>query len=224
MSPNPTHNHTHALQPPSGSPLLSFFTPAFVLGERHAAQCGQPTQILPRGNAAWFRYKNFRASYGRCRFQLRARGIFAALMSQCDRSCPDTMMSQMPHPSNTKNLIPATNSVTPQLPRAYAKSHPANYNGCGGPITPVVQSAYWGTQSPRCCHTSAPSSHGTVALAMLIFWEWFWTLNPDSETGAWPPADTSTSARGDMRGRMLGPSRRPTEVPPRQVVPCDTGR
>ena len=23
----------------------------------------------------------------------------------------------------------------------------------------------------------------TIALAMLFFWEWFWTLNPDSETG-----------------------------------------
>ena len=25
--------------------------------------------------------------------------------------------------------------------------------------------------------------YGAVALAMLFFWEWFWTLNPDSETG-----------------------------------------
>ena len=23
----------------------------------------------------------------------------------------------------------------------------------------------------------------SIALAMLFFWEWFWTLNPDSETG-----------------------------------------
>ena len=25
--------------------------------------------------------------------------------------------------------------------------------------------------------------YGGVVLAMLFFWEWFWTLNPDSETG-----------------------------------------
>ena len=25
--------------------------------------------------------------------------------------------------------------------------------------------------------------YGAVALAMLFFWNWFWTLNPDSETG-----------------------------------------
>ena len=25
--------------------------------------------------------------------------------------------------------------------------------------------------------------HGAIVLAMLFFWEWFWTLNPDSETG-----------------------------------------
>jgi hypothetical protein len=25
--------------------------------------------------------------------------------------------------------------------------------------------------------------YGTVALTMLFFWGWFWTLNPDSETG-----------------------------------------
>ena len=25
--------------------------------------------------------------------------------------------------------------------------------------------------------------YGAIALAMLFFWEWFWTLNPDSETG-----------------------------------------
>ncbi|MDE2901058.1 MAG: hypothetical protein OXN15_08570 [Chloroflexota bacterium] len=25
--------------------------------------------------------------------------------------------------------------------------------------------------------------YGAVALTMLFFWEWFWTLNPDSETG-----------------------------------------
>ena len=24
---------------------------------------------------------------------------------------------------------------------------------------------------------------GAIVLAMLFFWEWFWTLNPDSETG-----------------------------------------
>ncbi|MCE2462878.1 MAG: hypothetical protein J4F46_03045 [Dehalococcoidia bacterium] len=29
--------------------------------------------------------------------------------------------------------------------------------------------------------TMAPSS--PIVLAMLFFWEWFWTLNPDSETG-----------------------------------------
>lgn len=26
--------------------------------------------------------------------------------------------------------------------------------------------------------------YGAVALTMLFFWEWFWTLNPDSETGS----------------------------------------
>ncbi len=25
--------------------------------------------------------------------------------------------------------------------------------------------------------------YGSIALAMLFFWEWFWTLNPESETG-----------------------------------------
>ena len=25
--------------------------------------------------------------------------------------------------------------------------------------------------------------YGAIALAMLFFWGWFWTLNPDSETG-----------------------------------------
>ena len=25
--------------------------------------------------------------------------------------------------------------------------------------------------------------YAAIALAMLFFWEWFWTLNPDSETG-----------------------------------------
>ena len=25
--------------------------------------------------------------------------------------------------------------------------------------------------------------YGAIALAMLFFWEWFWTLNPDSESG-----------------------------------------
>ena len=25
--------------------------------------------------------------------------------------------------------------------------------------------------------------YGSIILAMLFFWEWFWTLNPDSETG-----------------------------------------
>ena len=25
--------------------------------------------------------------------------------------------------------------------------------------------------------------YGSVVLTMLFFWEWFWTLNPDSETG-----------------------------------------
>jgi hypothetical protein len=25
--------------------------------------------------------------------------------------------------------------------------------------------------------------YGAIVLAMLFFWEWFWTLNPDSETG-----------------------------------------
>ncbi len=25
--------------------------------------------------------------------------------------------------------------------------------------------------------------YGAIALAMLFFWSWFWTLNPDSETG-----------------------------------------
>ena len=26
--------------------------------------------------------------------------------------------------------------------------------------------------------------YGAIALTMLFFWEWFWVLNPDSETGA----------------------------------------
>ena len=26
--------------------------------------------------------------------------------------------------------------------------------------------------------------YGSIVLAMLYFWEWFWSLNPDSETGA----------------------------------------
>ena len=25
--------------------------------------------------------------------------------------------------------------------------------------------------------------YGSIVLTMLFFWEWFWTLNPDSETG-----------------------------------------
>ena len=25
--------------------------------------------------------------------------------------------------------------------------------------------------------------YGAIVLAMLFYWEWFWTLNPDSETG-----------------------------------------
>ena len=25
--------------------------------------------------------------------------------------------------------------------------------------------------------------YGTIVLTMLFFWEWFWTLNPESETG-----------------------------------------
>ena len=25
--------------------------------------------------------------------------------------------------------------------------------------------------------------YGAIVLTMLFFWEWFWTLNPDSETG-----------------------------------------
>ena len=25
--------------------------------------------------------------------------------------------------------------------------------------------------------------YGTIVLAMLFYWEWFWTLNPESETG-----------------------------------------
>ena len=25
--------------------------------------------------------------------------------------------------------------------------------------------------------------YGGIVLAMLFYWEWFWTLNPDSETG-----------------------------------------
>ena len=25
--------------------------------------------------------------------------------------------------------------------------------------------------------------YGSIVLAILFFWEWFWTLNPDSETG-----------------------------------------
>ena len=25
--------------------------------------------------------------------------------------------------------------------------------------------------------------YGAIVLAMLFFWEWFWTLNPESETG-----------------------------------------
>ena len=30
---------------------------------------------------------------------------------------------------------------------------------------------------------AAFSWYGAIALAMLFFWEWFWQLNPDSETG-----------------------------------------
>jgi hypothetical protein len=29
----------------------------------------------------------------------------------------------------------------------------------------------------------AAAWYGTIVLTMLFFWEWFWTLNPDSETG-----------------------------------------
>ena len=33
-------------------------------------------------------------------------------------------------------------------------------------------------------HVSASAAfYLSIALAMLFFWEWFWTLNPDSETG-----------------------------------------
>ncbi len=30
---------------------------------------------------------------------------------------------------------------------------------------------------------AAAAWYGTIVLTMLFFWEWFWTLNPDSETG-----------------------------------------
>ena len=30
---------------------------------------------------------------------------------------------------------------------------------------------------------AAGAFYGAIVLTMLFFWEWFWTLNPDSETG-----------------------------------------
>ena len=30
---------------------------------------------------------------------------------------------------------------------------------------------------------SSVTYYGAIVLTMLFFWEWFWTLNPDSETG-----------------------------------------
>ena len=35
----------------------------------------------------------------------------------------------------------------------------------------------------RCARTGELVFYGSIVLASLFFWEWFWTLNPDSETG-----------------------------------------
>ena len=53
--------------------------------------------------------------------------------------------------------------------------------------------------------------YGAVALAMLFFWEWFWTLNPDSETGDavtshviyFPLVDTLFTILGLASGKYL---------------------
>ncbi|MCY4088181.1 MAG: hypothetical protein OXG37_15170 [Actinomycetia bacterium] len=36
---------------------------------------------------------------------------------------------------------------------------------------------------PRCALVGGVVFYASVVLASLFFWEWFWTLNPDSETG-----------------------------------------
>ena len=53
--------------------------------------------------------------------------------------------------------------------------------------------------------------YGSVALTMLFFWEWFWTLNPDSETGEavtsqiiyFPFVDALFTVLGLATGRYL---------------------
>ncbi len=53
--------------------------------------------------------------------------------------------------------------------------------------------------------------YGAVALTMLFFWEWFWTLNPDSETGEavtshiiyFPFVDALFTVLGLATGRYL---------------------
>ena len=47
------------------------------------------------------------------------------------------------------------------------------YRGAGGDRAAAVNSL-----------RAALAFYGSIALAMLFFWGWFWTLNPDSETGA----------------------------------------
>ncbi len=60
------------------------------------------------------------------------------------------------------------------------------------------------------------SFYGAVALAMLFFWEWFWTLNPESETGDavtshviyFPLVDALFTVLGLATGRYLWAGRR----------------
>ena len=59
--------------------------------------------------------------------------------------------------------------------------------------------------------TANVAFYGAVALAMLFFWEWFWTLNPDSETGDavtshliyFPVVDVLFTMLGLATGRYL---------------------
>ena len=40
-----------------------------------------------------------------------------------------------------------------------------------------------GEASTREAVLGSMTYYGAIVLTMLFFWEWFWTLNPDSETG-----------------------------------------
>ena len=47
-----------------------------------------------------------------------------------------------------------------------------------------MESESVGQESSGLDHVRAAAAwYGAIVLTMLFFWEWFWTLNPDSETG-----------------------------------------